>query len=216
MKLLHRILTPVLTVLIFPAVIFLPMFRIVISSGLLSGETKVNLLDNFGLSEFISIKDIFLIYKNGTSESTDTLKMLWEAFADDKKEEILSMLPSYHWVIAFLVFFVIVLLISVALIVVSAATKKPGASVLLSLGGIVSALIMNACFNAFASPFVNGEISLNSILGNTNQLLGALLGNALTFDYMKLGIAYTAIILIFVCTMIISICAYMEKKNGEK
>lgn len=216
MKLLHRILTPILTVLIFPAVIFLPMLRVVISSGLLQGETKINLLDNFGIGEFISLKDMYMLYKNGISESAGTLKMIWDAIAEDKKQEILDMLPGMHWIIIAVVFLVIALLVALALIVVSAATKKTGASIVLSLAGIVSALIMNASFNAFASPFLNGEISLNSILGNTNQMLGALLGNALTFDYMQLGIAYTAIILIFVCTFIISLCAHMEKKNGGK
>lgn len=213
MKTIHRILTPILTVLIFPAVIFLPLFRIYIASGLSMGETKANLLDNFGLSEFISLKDIYSVYKNGSADSMGLFKGIWDAFATDKKEEIIDMLPGLHWAVVALVFLVIVLLIALALIIVAAAVKKPAVSILLSGAGLVSALIMNAAFDAFAKPFLNGAFNLNTILGNTNQLLGALLGNVATFQYMKLGVAYSAILLIFLCTAILGICAYMEQKN---
>ncbi len=213
MRTINRIVTPILTALIFPAVIFLPLFRIYIASGLAS--SKVNLLDNFGLSEFISIKDILDVIKSGAADSMGTYKALWDAFAGDKKQEMLDMLPGLHWGIIALVFLVIVLLIAIALIIVCAATKKPSAGILLSLAGIAGSLLMNASFNAFAKPFLNGAFNLNSLLGNTNQLLGLLLGNVATFEYMKLGIAYTAILLIFICTLILSVCAYMEQKNED-
>lgn len=214
MRTINRILTPILTVLIFPAVIFLPLFRIYIASGL--SASKTNLLDNFGLSEFISLKDIYTVYKTGAADSMGIFKSLWDAFASDKKQEIIDMLPGLHWGIIALIFLVIVLLVALALIIVSAATKKPVLTVWLSLGGIAGSLIMNACFNGFAKPFLNGAFNLNSILGNTNQLLGALLGNVATFEYMKLGIAYSAIILIFICTLILGVCAVMEQKNEDK
>lgn len=214
MRTINRILTPILTVLIFPAVIFLPLFRIYIASGLAAAKT--NLLDNFGLSEFISIKDIYTVYKSGSADSMGIFKNLWDAFASDKKEEIIDMLPGLHWGVIALVFLAIVLVIALALLIISAATKKPALTIWLSIGGIASALIMNASFNGFAKPFLNGAFNLNSILGNTNQLLGALLGNVATFEYMKLGIAYSAIILIFICTLILGICAVMEQKNEDK
>ncbi len=215
MRTIHRILTPILSFLIFPAVIFLPLFRIFVASGLSAGDTKTNLLDNFGLSEFISLKDIYTVYKNGAADSMGTFKALWDAFAGDKKQEIIDMLPGLHWGIVALVFLVIVLLIALAVLIVSAATKKPAVSIILSGAGLICALIMNGSFNAFAKPFLNGAFNLNSILGNTNQLLGMLLGNVATFEYMKLGIAYSAILLIFLCTLILGICAYMEQKNED-
>ena len=63
MKTIHRILTPIFSILVFPAAIFLPMFRIMISSGLsASEEGKTNLLSSFGLGEFISLKDLYETY----------------------------------------------------------------------------------------------------------------------------------------------------------
>ncbi len=214
MRTINRILTPILAFCVFPVALLLPLFRIYIASGLSSSQT--NLLDNFGLSEFISIKDIYSVYKNGSADSMGVFKSLWDAFASDKKEEIIDMLPGLHWGVIALVFLVIVLLVALALLIVSAATKKPSLTIWLSLGGIAGSLIMNTCFNAFARPFLNGAFNLNSILGNTNQLLGALLGNVATFEYMKLGLAYTVILLIFICTLILGICAVMESKNEDK
>ena len=215
MKTVNRIITPILSLLLLPAAFFLPIFRIYIASGLTGAgaDARPNLLDNFGLSEFISIFDIVKLAKSGAADSMGVFKSLWDAIAGDKKQEIIDMLPGLHWGIIFLVFFVIVIILALALAIVTAATKKPLASVCLSLAGIVSAFIMNACFNGFAKPFLNGAFNLNSILGNTNQLLGVLLGNVATFEYMKLGLAYTAFLLIFICTLILSVTALMEQRN---
>ena len=215
MKTIHRIITPIISLLTLPALFFLPLFRIFIASGLSSGDTKTNLLDNFGLSEFISVNNIVSAVKSGAADSMGIYKSLWDAFAGDKKQEIIDMLPGLHWGIIFLVFLAVVILIAVALIIVSAATKKPAASIILSIGGLVSALLMNASFDAFAKPFLNGAFNLNSILGNTNQLLSLILGNVATFEYMKLGIAYSAVLLIFVATLIISISAFVEQRNED-
>lgn len=217
MKTIHRILTPIFTLLIFPASIFLPFFRMVISSGFSSGETKSNLLDNFGLGEFISLKDLYVNFMSSSDNGTMNLfKTIWSSLKDEKKAEMLESLPDLHWGVIFLVLFAIVLVIALALIIVSALTKKPAVSLILSIAGAVSTFGMNAAFDTFAKPFVNGGFNLNSLIGTSNQLLGAILGNVATIDYMKLGIAYSAILLIFVCTAILAVCAVMEQKNEDK
>lgn len=215
MRTVHRIVTPIVSLLTVPALVFLPLFRIFIASGLATGETRTNLLDNFGLSEFISLNDIITAFRSGAADSMNTFKALWDAFAGDKKQEIIDMLPGLHWGIIFLVFLALVVIIALVLAIISAATKKPSVSIWLSIGGLVSSFLMNGAFNAFAKPFLNGAFNLNSLLGNTNQLLSLLLGNVATFEYMKLGIAYSAVLLIFVCTLILSISAYMEQKNED-
>ncbi len=212
MKTVHRIVTPIVALLSLPALYFLPIFRIFIASGL--STEKTNLLDNFGLSEFISVNNIVTAFSSGTADSVNTYKALWDAFAGDKQQEMLDKLPGLHWGIVFLVFLALVIISALALAIVSAVTKKPAVSIILSVAGLISALIMNASFDAFAKPFLNGAFNLNSLLGNTNQLLSLLLGNVATFEYMKLGIAYSAILLIFVTSLILSISAQVEQKNG--
>ncbi len=217
MKTVHRILTPVLTLLIFPVSIFLPFFRIVITSGFSSGDTKSNLLDNFGLSEFISLKDLYVNFMSETDNGTMNLfKTIWSALKEDKKQAMLESLPDLHWGIIFLVFFAIVLIAALVLVFVSALTKKPSASLVISAIGAISTFAMNASFDAFAKPFVNGGFNLNTLLGTTNQLLSTILGNVATIEYMKLGIVYSAILLIFICGIILSLCAVMEQKNEDK
>lgn len=217
MKLLHRIITPVLSLIILPVSFFLPVFRILITSGFSSGETKTNLLDTFGLSEFISLNDIVnLAMKAKEGTTGNLLTTIWNAISGEKKQEIIDMIPGLHWGAVFAVFFVICIITALVLAVVAAATKKPGASLILSGIGALSAVIMNASFDAFAKPFLNGAFNLNTILGTTNQLLGSLLGNVASIDYMKLGIAYSVILLIFVITAVFSLCAVMEQKNGDK
>lgn len=217
MRILHRIVTPLLSLLILPVSFFLPIFRILITSGFSSGDTKTNLLDSFGLSEFISLNDIVRLALKAKEGTTGNLIVtIWNAISGDKKQEIVDMLPGLHWGAIFIIFFVICLIIALVLAIVAAATKKPGASLILSGVGALSAVIMNASFDAFAKPFLNGAFNLNTLLGNTNQLLGALLGNVASIDYMKLGIAYSVMLLIFVGGAIFSICAMMEQKNGDK
>lgn len=217
MRILHRIVTPLLSLLILPVSFFLPIFRILITSGFSSGDTKTNLLDSFGLSEFISLNDIVKLALKAKEGTTGNLiATIWNAISGDKKQEIIDMLPGLHWGAIFVIFFVICLIIALVLAIVAAATKKPGASLILSGVGALSAVIMNASFDAFAKPFLNGAFNLNTLLGNTNQLLGALLGNVASIDYMKLGIAYSVMLLIFVGGAIFSICAMMEQKNGDK
>ncbi len=217
MKLLHRIITPILSLIILPVSFFLPIFRILITSGFSSGETKTNLLDTFGLSEFISLNDIVnLAMKAKEGTTGNLLTTIWNAVSGEKKQEIIDMIPGLHWGAVFAVFFVICIITALVLAIVAAATKKPGASLILSAIGALSAVIMNASFDAFAKPFLNGAFNLNTILGTTNQLLGSLLGNVASIDYMKLGIAYSVILLIFIITAIFSLCAVMEQKNGDK
>ena len=213
MRTVHRIVTPIISILALPALVFLPLFRIYIASGLQANAP--NLLNNFGLSEFISVFNIITVAKNGSADSMGIFKTFWDAIAGEKKQEILESLPGLHWGIVFLVFLAIVVIIALALVIVSAATKKPSASIILSVTGLISAFLMNASFNAFAKPFLNGALNLNTILGNTNQLLSMLLGNVASFEYMKLGLAYSAVLLIFIATLILSISAYMEQKNEE-
>lgn len=217
MKILHRIITPVISLLVLPVSFFLPVFRILITSGFSSGDVKTNLLDSFGLSEFISLNDIVKLALKAKEGTTGNLiATIWNAISGEKKQEIIDMIPGLHWGAVFAVFFVLCIIIALVLAIVSAASKKPGASLILSVAGALSAVIMNASFDAFAKPFLNGAFNLSTLLGNTNQLLGALLGNVASIDYMKLGIAYSVILIIFVGAAIFSICAVMEQKNGDK
>ena len=211
MKILHRIVTPIAALLVFPAAYFLPFFRVMISVGSLgNAETKTNLMDTLGVGEYLSIGELIEIIKSGALNNVSAFKPIIDAILNANDKKITDMIPGIPWAVAFLVFFAFVLIIALALAVVAAVSKKPKASIWLSVGGIVSALLMNMCFTNFAKPFVTG--TLNSILGLDNAII-SIASKLVSIDYMALSVVYTAILVIFIVTFITSASAYFEEKR---
>ena len=223
MKTVYRILAPLLSIAIFPVLYFLPLIRAMVSSGLLGAltgnktGTKTNLLTTtLGIGEYTSINDVVKMAKSGSSKF-EALKSLFENLGDETKERLSEEFSSGKFLIAALVFFVLLILLVLAFTVLSAVLKKHVAPLCLSAGAFVSALIMNACFNAFAKPFVTGAVSLASILGEgtQNALLTTLLGNAVSVDYLQLSVAYSVTLFILVVIMIFTVCALVEEKVSK-
>ena len=223
MKTVYRILAPILSVAIFPVLYFLPLIRAMVSSGLLgalTGKTdgpKTNLLTTtLGIGEYTSINDVVRMAKSGSSKF-ETLKSLLDNLGDDMKERLSKEFASGRFLIAALVFFVLLVVLTLVFTVLSAVMKKHIVPLCVAGGAFVSALIMNACFNAFAKPFVTGAVSLASVLGEgtQNALLTSLLGNAVTVDYLQLSVAYTVTLFLLVVVMILTVCALVEEKFSK-
>ena len=223
MKTVYRILAPLLSIAIFPVLYFLPLIRAMVSSGLLGAltgnktGTKTNLLTTtLGIGEYTSINDVVKMAKSGSSKF-EALKSLFENLGDETKERLSEEFSSGKFLIAALVFFVLLILLVLAFTVLSAVLKKHVVPLCLSAGAFVSALLMNACFNAFAKPFVTGAVSLASILGEgtQNALLTTLLGNAVSVDYLQLSVAYSVTLFILVVIMIFTVCALVEEKLSK-
>ena len=223
MKTVYRILAPIISVAIFPVLYFLPLIRAMVSSGLLgalTGKTdgpKTNLLTTtLGIGEYTSINDVVRMAKSGSSKF-ETLKSLLDNLGDDMKERLSKEFASGRFLIAALVFFVLLVVLTLVFTVLSAVMKKHIVPLCVAGGAFVSALIMNACFNAFAKPFVTGAVSLASVLGEgtQNALLTSLLGNAVTVDYLQLSVAYTVTLFLLVVVMILTVCALVEEKFSK-
>ena len=223
MKTIYRIIAPIMSMAIFPVLYFLPLIRAMVTSGLLgaltgnSSGTKTNLLSILGIKEYTSINDIVKLVQNGSSATIETLKNIWNNLGDDIKDRVLNEFSSGKFLIASLVFFALLVLLVLVFTVLSAVMSKHIVPLCLAGGAFVSALIMNACFNSFAKPFVTGAINLSSVLGggNDNAVLGALLGNAVTVDYLQLSVAYTVTLFILVVIMILTVCALVEEKFSK-
>ena len=224
MKTAYRILAPLFSIAIFPVLYFLPLLRAVVTSGLLSalsgstGGAKTNLLTStLGLGEYTSIKDIVKLAQGDTT-SLQAWKSVLDNLSDDVKERLSKEFACGKFLIAALVFFALLVLLVLVFTVLSAVMSKHVVPLCLSVGAFVSALIMNACFNGFAKPFVSGAINLSTILGNKvgdNAMLGALLGNAVTVDYLQLSVAYSVTLFILVVVMIFTVCALVEEKLSK-
>ena len=223
MKTVYRILAPIISIAVFPVLYFLPLIRAMVSSdllGMLSGKTdgpKTNLLTStLGIGEYTSISDIVRMAQ-GDTEKLKVWKSIFENLGDDLKDKLSKEFASGRFLIAALVFFALLVVLTLVFAVLSAVMKKQIVPLCLAGGAFLSALAMNACFNAFAKPFVTGAINLSSILGGgtQNAMLTALLGNAVTVDYLQLSVAYTVTLFILVVVMILTVCALVEEKFSK-
>ena len=221
MKTAYRIMAPIFSIAIFPVLYFLPLLRAMVSSsllGALSGNTsgtKTNLLTStLGIGEYTSIRDIVKLTQGDTS--FQAWKSVFENLSDDVKERITKEFACGKFLIAALVFFALLVLLVLVFTVLSAVMSKHVVPLCLAGGAFVSALAMNACFNAFAKPFVSGAINLSTILGGSdNAIVGALLGSAVSVDYLQLSVAYTVTLFILVVVMILTVCALVEEKFSK-
>lgn len=225
MKTVYRILAPILSIAIFPVLYFLPLIRAMVTSGLLSAfsgnssGTKTNLLTStLGVGEYTSIQDIVRLSQGDTTK-LQNWKAVFDNLSDDFKKRLTEEFACGRWLISALVFFGLLVLLVLVLTVLSAVMRRHVVPLCLAGGAFISALAMNACFNAFAKPFVTGAINLSSVLGNQgsdNALLGALLGNAVTVDYLQLSVAYTVTLFLLVVVMILTVCALVEERFSKE
>lgn len=220
MKTLHRICSPIIALLSIPAALFLPFFRIMVAQGTSSDDVKTNLLDSLGLGEYISLSDLISFIKGGGSSGTSLVANIIEALTENGSIK-LSEVIDVRWGTVFIVFFALCIIAAVAVAVVGIIGKHPGATAWISLGGGVCAVCMNASFNAFAKPILAGSLNLNSLLssvmgdslGEAGSLLSLLFGSAYSVDYMRLSVAYTAILLIFITLTVFGIAASLDEKK---
>lgn len=221
MKTIYRIIAPILSVAIFPVLYFLPLIRAMVSSSILGAltgntDTKTNLLTSiFHIGEYTSIKDIVTMTRDADSSTLTALKNIWGNLSEETKETLTREFSSGKFLIAALVFFALLVLLVLVLTVLSAVMKKHVVPLCLAGGAFLSALIMNACFNAFAKPFVSGAINLSSIFNSENATVSALLGRAVSVDYLQLSIAYTVTLFILVVVMVLTVCALVEEKLSK-
>lgn len=229
MKTLHRILTPLIALLTIPAAIFLPFFRVMVAQGSATNAEggKVNLLDNMGLSEFISLKDLFTFIKEGGSEGSTFIMDLIKGLTENGTLKINEIIPSVPWGIAAVVFFAICLVLMLVIIIVAAATKKPGISAGLSFAGIVCTFVMNMCFDNFAKPILAGALNIGSLLtsiagdklGQLGNLGGGLLnalGLSYSIDCFQLSTFYVALLCLFIVIFIFSAAASFSEDKKKK
>ncbi len=214
MKILYKIVTPVLTALIFPVILFMPFFRLITASDAVN-----QLLSKYGLGEQITLLDLYHAVSNIKAQAS----------ADGKTLNFsLDVIPQQArgYLAAFSVFFAIAVLCAVLIIVLSPILKKKLVISGISLFGVLSSFLMNVFFDKAAHGFISGEInvidiytavtgdsSVSTLTGLVGNILGAVSGessqlggilNSLLGDYtgvdiriLELSSAQTFMILIF-------------------
>ncbi len=172
MKILYKIVTPILTALIFPVIVFMPFFRLITAS-----DTVNQLLTKYGIGEQITLLDLYHAVSN----------IKTQAAADGKTLNLsLDVIPEQArgYLIAFLVFFFLAILCAVLIIILSPILKKKLPVAGISIFGALSAFLMNVFFNKAAHGFISGKINVidiyTAVTGDTSvSTLTGLVGNIL-------------------------------------
>lgn len=214
MKSIYRILAPILSVLLIPVIIFLPMIRANITSSLASGT---NLLDNYGIGEFISLKDIISAIVN----PSDSLSFLSGMFENLLNNESLAQSFESVKIYAYLFAAFLVIMLICALVAAGFAifSKKYAVCNILTVVSLVSCFAMKPAFSALAKPFLTGEIGINSLFSgvasnSSTNILSGLMSSVAQVQTLQISYFYQVCILILVSVLILGIAAAMDGKKN--
>ena len=213
MKVAYKIFVPLLEIAIFPVLFFLPLLHMNITSSLAG-----SLSQNLGIPEYSSL--FYWVRTAGNMEETQST--LWKGIFEaikDKNGTIGSMFTNRVWVYVFLSFAAAMLVLAIVTAVLAIATKRYGLTSIFSILTIGCAVGMNKSFDAFAKPFLTGQISITSLLGSADSdlstgLLGNLLGSLAKVESMELAVAYSLAFFLLVIAAAACIITYIMQKNA--
>ena len=211
MKIAYKIVMPILTLAIFPVLVFLPLLHLNITSSLAG-----SLSQNLGIPEYSSL---YRILRMATGME-DTQSALWKSIGQafmDKDSTIGGMFTNTKWLYFFAVFAGLMLLLALAAAVLSIVTRKYLLVGGITLGSLVSAIAMNASFNAFAKPLLNGSISISSLLSSSDSsgILGSLLGSLAKVESLELAAAYSCAVFLLFAAVVFTAVAVIVRRNEK-
>lgn len=182
MKALYRIVNALLAAAVFPVVIFVDLILFRLSTSMFDAGVEENISIKF-IIDVITGKENFwheMIIKNGSGE------FAWPNALD----------PVKGRVITFLVCFVLILLIALFIIVWSAISNKRIPVLIASSAGLISTIVMIACFNSAAKLFIDGTINIVNLF--TSNWLVSMFGSIVNVDLLSLGGFHNGLIFLFV------------------
>ena len=238
MKYLYKILNTAVTVAFIPVLVFLPMFRLILTvnmssssslgilGGLIGSALDMNqIIANFTgidlehMPEFYTIKDAYTTLF-GDGAKLDTADVDIAALPDGLISSFRNMLIALA----------VVLIIALVILIIGLFTKKLGANIVLSGAGIIGTWAMNRFFMGAAGPLVSGAMPVSSILA----AVGSLADYQSSLQYVDIDVrifelagAYKTMYLIFGVLLLVNIIFLIirqsddnmtakEKKNAAK
>ena len=182
MKALYRIVNALVAASVFPVALFVDLFLFKLSTSFADA----------GLEESFSIKFVIDVITGKEAMWHDMIfsdtsaGFSWPAALDPVKGRLITCA----------VCFVLVILISLFIIVWSCCSNRRIPVLIASAGGLISTIVMIACFNSAAALFIDGTISLFSVF--SGGWLVSLVGNFVSVDKLMLGGFQNGFIFIFI------------------
>lgn len=202
MKILNRIVTFVLSFMVFPTIATRVILRLVLSIG--RDSSAYTILSSFmketadsALEVTVTLEEIVGYIQNGTFSFSGM------NFSFDKIPA--EMLTTKNWFIAAAVFLILALLIALIIMGCALFAQAHKTVMCFGVGGMACCFAAIGCFSAFAKPFVTGDIDIGkflgqSLLGNNGfiaSLGSSFMSGAISVDILQLGNAVITMAILF-------------------
>lgn len=202
MKILNRIVTFVLALLVFPTIITRVILRLVVSIGAESSaytilSTFMQDTVNSALEVTVTFEELMGYLKDGT------FSLSGMNFSFDKIPT--EMLTTKNWFIASAALLILAILIALIIMGCALFAQAHKTVMCFGIGGMACCFAAIGCFTKFAEPFVTGQIDVGKFLGqsllNNNGIIASIgstfLSGAISVDILQLGNAVITMAIIF-------------------
>ncbi|MBO5065815.1 MAG: hypothetical protein J6D06_06855 [Clostridia bacterium] len=169
---------------------------IVTIGALLKDEAVQDVIQNTkgeipsGIYEDISIKNLISPNDNSIAQA------LTQMGGEVSEETMKALEPVMAPLITFVVVLALILICAIATAVVAFATKNNRNVYYLSVAGIFISLMASPCMKAIAAPFVNGDVTLESLTGSEWAfLIGEITELSLSSSFWLVPLVFAGIIL---------------------
>ena len=169
---------------------------IVTIGALLKDEAVQDVIQNTkgevpsGIYEDISIKNLIAPNDNSIAQA------LTQMGGELSEETMKALEPVMAPLITFVVVLALILICAIATAVVAFATKNNRNVYYLSVAGIFISLMASPCMKAIAAPFINGDVTLESLTGSEWAfLIGEITELSLSSSFWLVPLVFAGIIL---------------------
>lgn len=222
MKIIYKAVNTLAVLAIIPVLLFMPMFRFIITVDISSDNQILSLLgglldissiikqltgiDLENIPEFYTIKEAIGLFSGENAKIS----------ASDVDLSVIPPEITKFFTAAF-VLFIIALVFALLTLLIGLFTKKKGLAASFSLLGLVSLFSANKCFSYIAQQLVSGKISPSSLLSSLKSL--ADYKDYLSFvnidvRIFELSSAYTLMMIIFGAVIIFNIIFMLAEKSA--
>lgn len=210
MKKAYKIVAPLLSIAVLPALFFLPLLHLSIGSALNANGGGGAL----GLPEYSSLFDMVKTAANTDSTTQTMLKMVLNIFTSEDNK-IGAAVTTKGFFVAAVVFLALMLVLALLVFFFALFTKKYLLTAGFAAGGVLCAVLADKMFDVFAKPFLSGAVSLSNLLDDSSGLLGGLLGGLIRVEHMELAMAYQICIVLLAAAAVCAVAVVAQARFAE-
>ncbi len=224
MKIIFKILNTITALALVPVLLFMPMFRFIMTIGLSANNQLLSLIGSLfdvqsviktatgidfeKLPEFYTIPELYdLVFSKNSAFSTAGIDF------SALPEDALKLFSAAG------VLFAAALVFAVILIITGLFTKKHLLTSFFGLSGFLCTFAANKCFSSVAERIVSGNISLVPVIEKMEALSNY--SNYLKYididiRILELGSAYTLLLVIFGAIVFMNVIFYLVQAVSDK